>query len=229
MVNLQLQLNLETPLDVYKRYILSLILLPIGLVAKLNGPNDFQIWNHDTLEKKINELFDVRLESEFRWGDDATELWLVLVEGYLVYHHRKYLNIASGYRQTWVKGPKKWRTIFIPTFDLTLQTYGLKWHLSNRNRVQLLFPEHHSLELVYRNKTVWTSPWEWTQLKLKPFLGNELFFAEKKGFFENRFDVGFHLPIVHPLTGKLYYRLITVDREHWINIHVLAIDLHLKF
>ena len=56
----------------------------IGLVLLLTAKvyayddGDFQVWNTDVEELKVNYKTKIALEEEFRWGDNANEFY---------YHH----------------------------------------------------------------------------------------------------------------------------------------------
>lgn len=83
-----------------KRIIFIIIGLVLVLAAKIYAydDGDFQIWNTDVEEFKINNDSKIALEEEFRWGDNADEFYYHHYDIGFFYNLKKYLNIGGGYR-----------------------------------------------------------------------------------------------------------------------------------
>ena len=96
------------------------VILPIKCFCELNGNNDFQVWNYNTLNVKIKNDKIFQLTVHFKWGDNASKLYNKHLELLLIYHLGKYIHLAPGYRQVWTLDRKdQWKKAFTPMADLT--------------------------------------------------------------------------------------------------------------
>lgn len=82
------------------RYSVAIIILSYFLVIKLYAYDygDFQVWNTETEEFKINQDAKIAFEQEFRWGGNAKEFYYRYYDVGFFYNLQKYLNVGGGYR-----------------------------------------------------------------------------------------------------------------------------------
>jgi len=78
--------------------LVMVLLLIVTAVAYAYDDGDFQVWNTDVEELKINNNSKIAFEEEFRWGDNADEFYYHHYDAGFFYNLEKYLNIGGGYR-----------------------------------------------------------------------------------------------------------------------------------
>jgi hypothetical protein len=89
--------------------LLLFFLFPSFLLARLNHDRDFQFWVREYKKKKFNEYFAMALDSEWRFGNDASELFYIHEQISTIFYFSKWLTVAPCYRQVWRKNPVKGR------------------------------------------------------------------------------------------------------------------------
>src|SRR5574341_44157 len=206
--------------------------------AELNADNDFQFWNTEAIEGKINDQWKAYVEAELRFGDDASEFYYQHTHLEILYKALEWLEIGAAYRQAWeLDDPATdlWFTEYRPMVNVTLKHKWNDWEFSDRNRFEFRNFDVKDDKFRYRNKLKAKSPWKWTALHINPFVADELFFEEDSdnGFNRNRLDVGVGLDFgdyVAHLSGEIYYRWQTSDKgAEWIDFHIFGTQLKFKF
>ena len=110
------------------------LLLTVRVYAYDNG--DFQIWNTDVGEFKINKNLKFALEEEFRWGGDAREFYYEHYDLGLSYMINKYWSFGGGYRQVYELSKNKFKLENEPYITATLTLTGAGFVLDSRNRLE---------------------------------------------------------------------------------------------
>lgn len=163
---------------------------------------------------------------EGRWGNNASELYFVYIQGQAVYT-TKWLEIAPGYRQAFVRLAQD--TIHVPLVDITLFFPGT-WQWEDRNRFFYQIPEEAPSHFIYRNRLRLTSPEISRFLKLKLFVDDEIFYHEGRGVSQNRTSVGMLATQTSYLKMRLYYMYRLLKQEPiWTYQNVMAIHLLFNF
>ena len=84
-------------------YVVSgLALIMAGKVYAYDD-HDFQLWNTDVEEFKINPSSKITMEEEFRWGDNAEDFYYHHYDLGFVHDLNKHLSLGMGYRQVFEK------------------------------------------------------------------------------------------------------------------------------
>lgn len=214
------------------------ILAMIGLGLMIAGSvyaydeGDFQVWNTDVEEIKINKDLKVALEEEFRWGDNADEFYYHHYDVGFFYNLKKYLNIGGGYRHVYELKKGKFKLENEPYVTATL-LWDLKgFKFEDRNRMEYRHFDYQADSWRYRNKITMKSPWKFTGMEIQPFLSDEIFigFGGISQFNQNRFSSGFGMNLIKNVKAEIYYMLqSTKSSGKWVNANVLGTKLKIAF
>lgn len=215
----------------------------IGLVIMLAGRvyaydnHDFQIWNTDSEELKINKKAKIVLEQEFRWGNNASEFFYQHYDLGFFYDVTKWLNVGGGYRQIYElyrnKNYTKWNTDNDPYLTMTFSGDVKGFKLVNRSRMEFNDYEYKTDFWRYRNKTDLKLPWKFTKFEIQPYVSDEVFLVFgglPNQFNQNRFSAGLAFNITKNLKGEIYYMLQSVKgTDVWVDANVLGTKIKLLF
>jgi len=213
-------------------FFLSFLLLPLlcfGAPLKNNG---YEMWLQDSMQKQIKDHFSYCIGTEFRFRKNASELYFTYAQFFLVHHPYNWLEWAAGYRHqnTFQHEEDKWKTSYNPLGDIIFYFSTGEWKWQNRNRFQYLIHSSTPNLLRYRYRLRLVSPWKLTPIKLTPFSDNELFFEERKGFFQDRFLVGTLVDPTDYMTLETFFMLRFQDYlDKWRRHKIIGIYLSLKF
>ena len=211
--------------------ITALVLLSItSLYAYDDG--DFQVWNTETEDFKINDEAKIAFEQEFRWGGSAKEFYYQHYDMGFFYSLQKYLQVGGGYRHVLSKSKDKFLVENQPYVALTFfsQLAGFKY--DDRSRLEYNHFDYKDDTWKYRNKLTVKAPWKFTALQIQPFAADEIFilFDDGQRLNENRASVGLAMDIIKNLKGEIYYMFRSVKSgTRWIDANVLGTKLKLAF
>ena len=184
--------------------------LTLPLYGKVNQNKDFQVWASWILQKKLSEKWSTHLMTEYRYGHDAKEMYLMFSQLTFSYAWMKWLSVIPGYRQRWSADPVHrgaYVPLYEPIFALTLHFEKNGWKLSDRNRVDYVIVDGGDDAWIYRNKFSLTSPWKMAKAKCVPYFEDEFFWVEKSGIAQNRVWIGGIFEFSDHFSGKLSYLL----------------------
>lgn len=85
-------------MDKFKLAIVMLFLVMASLRAYAYDNGDFQVWNTDGQEKKISKDAKITAEEEFRWGDNANQLFYHHYDLGFLYSFNKNFDLSLNYR-----------------------------------------------------------------------------------------------------------------------------------
>ena len=211
--------------------IAALVLLSItSLYAYDDG--DFQVWNTDSEEFKINKDAKIVLEQEFRWGGSAKEFYYQHYDLGFFYNLQKYLNVGGGYRHVLSRSQGKFLIENEPYLSATLFWDLIGFKFDDRSRLEYNHFDYKDDTWRYRNKFTLKAPWKFTALEIQPYLSDEIFilFDDSQRLNTNRFSVGLGMTITENLKGEIYYMLQdTKNSGKWTGINVLGTKLKLSF
>jgi len=209
---------------------IGLVLMATGLVFAYDD-GDFQVWNTDAEEFKIDKDSKIALEEEFRWGDNANEFYYHHYDIGYFFNLKKYLNIGGGYRHVYELKKGKFKLENEPYITATLfwDLKGLKFE--DRNRLEYRHFDYQADSWRYRNKFTVKLPWKFTRLEIQPYLANEIFLDfQNKAFSRNRFYSGFTMSLTRNLKAEIYYLLqSTRSGTSWVDANVLGTKVKLSF
>ena len=217
-----------------KKFILAIIGLTLLLTAKVYAydDGDFQVWNTDVEELKVNDKTKIALEEEFRWGDNANEFYYHHYDIGVFYNLEKWLNIAGGYRHVYELKKGKFKIENEPYLTATFLGELKGFKFDDRNRLEYRHFDYQTDSWRYRNKLTVKFPWKITKMEIQPYLSDEIFigFGTINQFNENRFSSGLSFNLTKNIKAEVYYMLrCTKGTDMWIDINVLGTKLKLAF
>ena len=184
---------------------------------------DFQIWNTENQEFKVNKESKITLEEEFRWGDDASDFYYHHYDAGFVYSLNKHLDIGINYRQVYEKKKGEFKEENRPHVNATLkyEFYGFK--LDDRNRIEYRHFDYQTDTWRYRNKFAVKFPWKLTRFEIQPYVADEIFVELEDGSLSrNRVYSGLGFTITKNIKGEVYYLLqSSKSSSQWVDSNVL--------
>ena len=199
--------------------ILSLLAANTAL-AYDNG--DFQIWNTDVEEVKVHKNVNFVMEQEYRFGENATELYYQHYDFGGVFSFDKMLDLGFFYRQVFERYRKKWRAEDMPNVNATIKLDLWLFKFEDRNRIEYRHFRYRDDMIRYRNKFALKLPLDFAKIKVAPYVSDEIFISSNgTGFNENRFCAGAEFGLTKYAKADFYYMLkenrITGSKWSWAN------------
>ncbi len=194
---------------------------------------DFQVWNTDVEEFKINKDSKIAFEQEFRWGNNAGEFYYQHYDVGFFYNLKEYLNIGGGYRQIYdlVKG--KFLPCEEPYLTLTLSSAFKGFNLEDRSRMEYNEFDYKVDFWRYRNKFTLKLPWKFTRIEIQPYISDEIFIVFDglpSDLNQNRFSSGLSMKLTKNLKAEIYYMLQSSKGSiKWADVNVLGAKLKALF
>ena len=204
----------------------------LALKAYAYDNNDFQVWNTDVEEVKINDRTKIALEEEFRWGDNAHQFYYHHYDLGLFYDLNKHLNVGAGYRQIYDLKSGHFKPEEAPYLTATLFGDWKGFKLDDRSRLEYRYFSYQSDSWRYRNKLTVKAPWKFTKFAIQPYVSDEVMavFGVISQFNENRLSSGFSFNLTKNLKGEIYYMLRSVKgTDTWVYSNVLGTKLKIAF
>lgn len=214
---------------------MALIVMGMILFLSVNAyaykDNDFQVWNTDSEELKINEDTRIVLEEEFRWGGNAKDFYYQHYDLGVFYNLMKHLNVGAGYRHVLSKSRNKFLIENEPYITATLLWDLAGFKFDDRSRLEYNHFDYKDDTWRYRNKITIKAPWKFTKLAIQPYLSDEIFILIDDGqrLNANRFSAGLGMSITKNLKAEIYYMLQSSKTNKWTEINVLGTKLKLSF
>jgi len=207
--------------------------LVLFLTAKLYAykDGDFQVWNTDTEEFKINNDTKMVLEQEFRWGGSAKDFYYQHYDLGFFYNLQKYLNVGAGYRHVLSKSKGKFLLENEPYITATLLWDIAGFKFDDRNRLEYQHFDYKDDTWRYRNKFTVKLSWKFTKFDIQPYLSDEIFvlFDDSQRLNQNRASAGLGMTLTKNLKAEIYYMLQSSKSVKWTQTNVLGTKLKLAF
>lgn len=204
----------------------------IALNAYAYENGDFQIWNTDYQDIKVFKDMKLAMEQEFRFGENASELYYQHYEWGAVFGFDKMLDIAFCYRLVLEKYKHKWREEDQPNVNATLKFDLWKFKLDDRNRLEYRHFRFKEDSVRYRNKFGIKLPLDFMKIKVSPYASDEIFIAsDSTGFNENRFSSGIEFGLTKYAKADVYYMFKSnrIKDDKWNSANVLGIKCKIAF
>lgn len=230
----------------YKKTILFLTFFQTFIIAyaeidvgKLNENNDHGVWLEQNLNVQFNKDWLFYFHTEERWGDNYKRFWFFEHWSILQYDITKYiqrlfclspdsifksLSIGPGFAQSWelqknTNNLYHWAMANRPEIVSFLKMEWRDWSLTQRlvGEYKRYITKHYRSHALCRYRLWINSPWNFTSIKLNPFLANEFFFRKKKSnqsvfFYENRMRVGFNTNLIRHMTAIGWWQWRTIKQ-----------------
>ncbi|MHC4666297.1 MAG: DUF2490 domain-containing protein [Planctomycetota bacterium] len=192
----------------------------------------FQFWNITKASFDINKDWKAEVEEELRFGDEG---------GTLYYHHTdlgfvyrslaEWVDVGFNYRQVFQKdSERKWKREDRPHLNVTLKAEALDLDLSSRSRFEYRNREDQEDFWVYRNKVTVQFPWALTDLKLRPYVAEEIFvILDPMDYLGDRLYGGMYLDISENMRADFYYVWQSKRLGDPQEVHALGVALKFRF
>ena len=194
--------------------------------------HDFQVWNTDVEEFKINKDAKIAAEEEFRWGNNASEFYYHHYDIGFFYNLKKFLNLGGGYRRIYELKKGKFKVEDEPylTTALFWDLKGFKFE--DRNRLEYRNFDYQNDSWRYRNKITVKLPCRFTKMEVQPYISDEIFigFNGSSQFNQNRFTSGLGMNLTKNIKAEIYYMLqSSKGSDVWVDTNVLGTKLKIAF
>jgi len=211
--------------------VISIALFSEVCLASSDG--DFEYWSSVGFDFDIDKDWTVIFEEEFRLGDGAGNLYWHHSDLGLVYKGlADWIDFGFNYRQIFEKDSKgQWRPENRPHLNVTLKGRLFDLDLSDRSRLEYRDRENQTDVWRYRNMFSVTSPLEFTELKLKPYLADEVFISlDGAGYHMNRLYSGVSFKLAKNIGVGIYYLWqSTKSGGGWIDTNAIGTQVKFNF
>jgi len=212
--------------------ILQLFSIVLNFRAHAYDNHDFQVWNTDVEEFKINKDCKTVLEEEFRWGDNANQFYYHHYDMGFFYNLNKYLNLGGGYRHIYELKSGNFKLENEPYVAVVLLWDSAGFKFEDRNRMEYRHFDYQADSWRYRNKLTVKFPWSFTRLEIQPYIADEILvgFGSANQFNQNRFYSGLGMNLNKNAKAEIYYMLLsTRSFGNWTDANVLGTKLKISF
>lgn len=196
---------------------------------------DFQIWHVEAQEKKIDDNSKITAEEEFRWGDNANQLYYYHFDVGYFHSFNKNFDLSLNYRHIYERKKGKFRLENEPNVNAILKWGFRGMKFSDRNRLEYRHFNYQSDSWRYRNMFKVIFPWKLTRIELQPYLADEIFISFLGAAFNNnRFYSGLGFSLTKNITGELYYllqhtRTVNKNSTNWPFVNVFGSKIRIAF
>jgi len=192
---------------------------------------DFQFWSRASAAFDINKDWRATFGEEFRLADDAGQLYYHHSDlGFVYKSFADWIDVGANYRQVFQKDSAgQWRRENRPHLNITLKGRLSGLDLSDRSRLEYRDRENKTNVWRYRNKIALRLPIELTQLKLQPYIADEVFISfNAEDFDRNRLYSGFYIELSKNIRADVFYlRQSSKSGGDWKDANVVG--AYLKF
>ena len=193
---------------------------------------DFQYWNTEEVSFKINEDWKVKLEEEFRFGDDAGNFYYQHSDWGVTYSGlAEWFDLGVFYRHIFEETAGDWEQENRPHLDATVKWELLEFPMSDRGRFEYRNREDAEDSWRYRNKFTVKWPHKITKAQIQPYIADEIFVDfDDRRFTVNRLYTGFSMKLFKNLKADIFY-LWQAKRSGgtWLDYNILGTNFKLSF
>lgn len=184
---------------------------------------DWQHWNRESVEGNISKNLKAKLDVEFRFGDNCSELYHQYSEMGLSYRCSGWFDLGLNYRQIYEKKGDAWRQENRPHLNATFKWSWLNLKFEDRSRLEYRIREGKDNIFRYRNKLTVKLP-KLTEFKIEPYIAGEPFYDfDANEVNKNRLYAGMSFTAVKNLKADIYYMFEgNKMNDSWTNINILG-------
>lgn len=213
--------------------LLFFILFIVSLSGTCHGfdDGDFQYWNTESISWKVDKDWKMKLEEEFRFGDNSTDFYYQHSDLGITYTGLgKWLDLGINYRLVFEESDKDWDYENRPHYNVTVKHTWEGFSVSTRNRFEHRFVEDEKNGWRYRNKFTLKLP-KMTEFEIQPYVADEIFVDfDKEELDRNRLCGGISMKLYKNLKGEVFYLWQASDKgDHWLDFHVVGSKLNISF
>ncbi|MGD9014740.1 MAG: DUF2490 domain-containing protein [Candidatus Omnitrophota bacterium] len=212
----------------------TLMILVIFCCSQVFATDDgeFQYWNTESVSTKLNDDWKVKLEEEFRLGDDGGNLYYQHSDlGFTYSGLTDWLDLGFNYRQIFEKKSGEWKEEERPHLNATVNWKWLDYSFSNRVRFEYREREDSQDYWRYRNKFTIKLPLKITKFEIQPYIADEIFCDfNHDELNKNRLYSGFALKLLDNLKSDIFFLWQSSEsNDEWSDIYTLGTKLQLSF
>ena len=195
---------------------------------------DVQFWSTASATFDINKDWKGKFEEEFRFGEDAGNFYYNHSDlGFIYGGLAEWMDLGFNYRQVFGRADSasEWKQENRPHLNVTLKGKLFDLSVSNRSRFEFRDREDNEDHWRYRNKFTVKVPLELTDLKLKPYVADEVFIPlNDDNISINRVYAGISFEVLENMTGEVFY-LWQSSRApgDWNDTNILGTRLKFRF
>ena len=193
--------------------------------------NDFQYWNTESVSWKITEDWKMKVEEEFRFGNDVSDFYYQHSDLGVTYSGiAEWLDIGINYRFVFEEKNDDWSYENRPHVNTTVKLDLYDFNFNSRARFEYRDKENADPEWRYRNKFTIKSP-KFTKLEIQPYIADEIFVDfDGEDLNRNRLYGGIELKMFDNLKGEIFYLWQSSEsNDNWTDWHILGTKLKLSF
>lgn len=205
----------------------------ISGVCFASDDGDFQYWSTADVSVDVNNDWKFTFQEEFRLGESGRRLYYHHSEpGFTYSGLAKWIDLGFNYRQVFERNSKgKWKREDQPNLNITLKGKLFGLDLSDRSRIEYRVLEDRKDVWRYRNKLTAKLPFELTELKLQPYVADEIFVPlDDVDIDTNRLYAGVLFKLTKNMGCDLHYLWqSTRSNGGWTDINVVGTALKFSF
>jgi hypothetical protein len=205
----------------------------ISGVCFASDDGDFQYWNITDLSVDANNDWKFTFQEELHFGESGRRLYYQHYEpGFTYSGLAKWIDLGFNYRQVFERNSKgKWKREDQPNLNVTLKGKLFGLDVSDRSRIEYRVLEDRKDVWRYRNKVAVKLPFELTELKLQPYVADEIFVPlDDVDINTNRLYAGVLFKLTKNMGCDLHYLWqSTRSNGGWTDINVVGTAFKFSF
>jgi hypothetical protein len=210
--------------------LLNALCVPLANAAIKDG--DWQYWNGEEFEIKLQKKWKIKLEEELRFGESMGKLFYEHTQIGSFHDITPWFNLAAGYRDVFCKGVHQWQHEAMPFGEVMFKSAWNGFNLSDKSRLEYRMLEARTDNWRYRNKVTLKLPWRFTQFAIRPYVSNEFLIQMMKndGYNENRLYGGLECTPWKNVSGDIFYLWQDLKRSAgWEDRNIFGSKLKISF
>ncbi|HED10957.1 MAG TPA: DUF2490 domain-containing protein [Caldithrix abyssi] len=192
---------------------------------------DQQLWNTESIEGGLSSLWKVKLEEEFRFGNNASDLYYTHTDMGVTYKLTTHLSLGVNFREIFEKKNGVLIEENRPHVNAIVKWKWLDFKLSDRSRLEYRILKNKANSWRYRNKLGLVYPAKWSAMEIQPYLADEIFidFAAAE-YNRNRLYAGFKARLSDKLGTDIFYLWQSSKKnDSWVNFNIVGLKLKVVF
>lgn len=200
-----------------------------GAVALPDG--DRQIWSAQAVECGISDRWKIKVQEEFRVGEDAEQLYEQFTDLGTSCKATGWLTLGVNYRHVYKRSGTTWKMEKRPHFNVTVGWRLLGFNFKDRSRLERRAYDDREDEWRYRNRLAVSPPKTWGVLGVAPYVAGEAFVnLDETDVNRYRLYLGAARRLAGPLGVELYYMVQSTEAEDdWTDYHVVGMGWSARF
>jgi len=194
---------------------------------------DFQYWSTGSISGKLAENWKIKLEEEFRFGDNAKDWYYTHTDAGITYSGlADWLDVGANFRLVLEENSSDdWEYENRPHGNIILKYTYEGFKFSNRARLEYRDKDQGDDSFRYRNKFSLKFPFKATKLEIQPYVADEIFYDfDKEDLNRNRLYAGVGCKLFKNLKADLYYVWqASKSSDTWKDTHALGTKLKFSF